>query len=293
MSKRPAFQFYPGDWRTDPGLRLCSVAARGLWIEMMAIMHEGDPYGHLTVQGRPISHDMLARLVGEGAAAVKRLLKELEVNDVFSVTGDGVLYSRRMVRDEAIREARAAGGALGGEHGVKGAGHGRKGGRPRKEKPPFGDAIRGDILPPPSSSSPSSSPDIDDDGEAGARDFDGTGPPDLAELTDQLARTAGVRHIEPGQIGRNVDCVREWLALGATPQELATIIARAVAGAGTPIHSLRYFDGAVRQAVARRENRANGTDHDDAAAAEIDDPLVRAAAARAAARRGGGQREHI
>ena len=29
--KRPAFQFYPSDWRKDMALQSCSVAARGLW----------------------------------------------------------------------------------------------------------------------------------------------------------------------------------------------------------------------------------------------------------------------
>ena len=157
MTKRPAFQFYPSDWRTDPGLRLCSIAARGLWIEMLCLMHEGEPYGHLTVQGRQISSDMLARLVGEPPASVKKWLKELEENDVFSLSEEGVIFSRRMVRDEEVRERRAAGGEAGASHGKKGASHGVKGGRPRGKKPPSGDEERGVSKPPPSSSSSSSS----------------------------------------------------------------------------------------------------------------------------------------
>jgi hypothetical protein len=163
MSKRPAFQFYPGDWRTDPGLRLCSIAARGLWIEMMTLMHEGEPYGHLTVQSRPIGADMLARLCGESASTVKRLLKELEANEVYSVTAGGVAFSRRMVRDEEARERRIEGGKAGGEHGYKGASHGAKGGRPRKQETPLAANGRGVLEtpsePPPSSSSSSPSPD--------------------------------------------------------------------------------------------------------------------------------------
>lgn len=155
MSKRPAFQFYPGDWRTDPGLRLCSIGARGLWIEMMCLMHEGEPYGHLTVQGRAIEPRSLARLVSEPVAAVKRWLAELGENEVYSLTDAGVLFSRRMVRDEAIREARAAGGNAGAAHGHKGGSHGAKGGRPKKQETPHADDGRGVILPPPSSSPPS------------------------------------------------------------------------------------------------------------------------------------------
>lgn len=160
MSKRPSFQFYPSDWRNDPALRLCSIAARGLWMEMMCLMHEGQPYGHLTVMGRPITPDSLARLSGEPATSVKRWLKELAENEVFSTTEEGVIFSRRMVRDEEIRGTRAAGGKAGSEHGHKGAAHGIKGGRPKNEKPPSELNGRGvlepPLKPPPSSSSSSS-----------------------------------------------------------------------------------------------------------------------------------------
>jgi len=157
MSKRPAFQFYPADWRNDAGLRLCSLPARGLWLEMMCLMHDGQPYGHLTVLGRAMSPEALARLVGEGVAPVKRWLTELEQNQVFSRDCDGAIFSRRMVRDEDIRDRRASGGDAGAAHGAKGASHGIKGGRPRKEKPPLPADERGVSNPPPSSSSPSPS----------------------------------------------------------------------------------------------------------------------------------------
>ena len=42
MSKaaRPWMKWYPADWRSDPGLRMCSFAARGLWADLLALMHE-------------------------------------------------------------------------------------------------------------------------------------------------------------------------------------------------------------------------------------------------------------
>jgi len=167
VSKRPAFQFYPADWRTEAGLRLCSMPARGLCIEMMCLMHDATPYGHLTALGRAMTPEALARLVGEGAGPVRKWLTELEENEVFS-RDNGVIFSRRMVRDEQVREARAAGGPAGGEHGHKGASYGAKGGRPRKEKPPLSDDQRGVSDPPPSSSSSSPSPVIDSVADATA-----------------------------------------------------------------------------------------------------------------------------
>lgn len=165
MSKRPSFQFYPSDWRTDPDLRLCSTPARGLWIEMMCLMHEGEPYGHLTRQGAPLPIAALARLCGEQLEDVERWLAELDQNRVYSVTIDGVIFSRRMVRDEDLRERRANSGHLGAEHGHKGGSHGKKGGRPRKNKTVLNGKHRGvsktpltaKQKPPPSSSSPSPS----------------------------------------------------------------------------------------------------------------------------------------
>lgn len=112
--KRPAFQFYPADWRKDPALSSCSLAARGLWIELMCIAHESDRYGHLAVNGRPMESKQIARMVGESPAAVAKLLAELETAGVFSRSGDDAIYSRRMVKDEHIREVRAAAGKMGG-----------------------------------------------------------------------------------------------------------------------------------------------------------------------------------
>ena len=64
MPKRPSFQFYPGDWLRSSDLRSCSVGARGLWIDMLCLMHEGSPYGCLKVGEKVILPPNLARMVG-------------------------------------------------------------------------------------------------------------------------------------------------------------------------------------------------------------------------------------
>ena len=118
--KRPSFQFYPGDWLRDPALRAVSLAGRGLWIDMLSYMHQGQPYGHLTLPAvaedgdkdtlRPILPRTLARMVGADAEQVEGLLEELEAAGVFSRTEQSIIYSRRMVNDENLREIRANGG---------------------------------------------------------------------------------------------------------------------------------------------------------------------------------------
>lgn len=112
--KRPASQFYWGDWLRSTDLRSLSLEARGLWIDLLCLMHEGEPYGHLAVNGRGLACDTVARMTGVSLGRFKKLLQEIEDAGVSSRSEGGMLYSRRMVKDEAIREARAAGGQLGG-----------------------------------------------------------------------------------------------------------------------------------------------------------------------------------
>lgn len=114
MAKRPSFQFYPGDWLRDTALRTCSVAARGLWIEMICLMHEGQPYGHLKVGEKVIDARTLARMVGSNPRTIRSLLDQLLHANVCEKSSDGTIISRRMIRDEEIRTKRAEGGRKGG-----------------------------------------------------------------------------------------------------------------------------------------------------------------------------------
>ena len=217
--KRPAFQFYPADWRNDAGLKLCSLSARGLWIEMICIMHAAEPYGHLCAAGRPLDTRDLSKLVGESERDVKKWLDELVRNNVCS-SEEGAIISRRMVRDESLRERRAAGGEAGSEFGHLGAEHGKKGGRPRKEtgykKPP--------LNPPPSSSSSSSN---NEDTAPSAKSPRGTALPKDWELpgdwrtwaegarpdVDVLTVADSFRDYwvaKPGKEGRKTDWQATW-----------------------------------------------------------------------------------
>jgi hypothetical protein len=114
MNPRPSFQFYPADWRKDSALQSCSIGARGLWIDLLCIMHECQPYGSLIINGQPLQVPQIARLVGETQKTLLPLLTELEGAGVFSRDDDGTIFSRRMRRDEYIRTIRAEAGRLGG-----------------------------------------------------------------------------------------------------------------------------------------------------------------------------------
>ena len=129
MTDRPWLKFYTADWRADPRLRSCSLAARGLWMEMLCLMHEADPYGHLLVNGRPVGDRQLAALCGAMPDELAAAKAELSAAGVFSLGDGGVVFSRRMVRDKARSD-------MGREWG-------KRGGNPALKPPPAGPAAGG------------------------------------------------------------------------------------------------------------------------------------------------------
>jgi hypothetical protein len=251
--KRPAFQFYPADWRKDAALQSCSVAAQGLWINVLCIAHECDPYGHLTVNGRPMSAAQVARLVGLSAKECEALLTELDEAGVSARNADSALYSRRMVRDEALREKRANGGYSGADHGDKGGGHGGKGGRPRKPSRGVSDDEQGGLnnppseaqsankeppnKPPPSSSSSSSSLQTEDDTQGFEVCVSGFEPTPQG-LAYAALRDAGVTDANPGD-----PVLKELMGQGVDVPEL---LAGAAVAAKQGRHDMAYIVGIVR-----------------------------------------------
>ena len=122
IMKLPSFQFYPGDWMKDPSLRSVSLEARGLWIDMLCLLFESGRRGYLQHRtGKPVTEEQLARMTGCSAEQVSPLLRELEDSGVFSRTEHGTVYSRRMVKDEQVRQARIAAGKQGGNPRLNGS----------------------------------------------------------------------------------------------------------------------------------------------------------------------------
>ena len=117
--KRPASQFYWGDWLVCQELRAVSLAGRGLWIDMLCYMRQGAPIGHLTHRdGRPITPAQLARMVGDSPRVVERLLGELDRAGVPGKADNGAFTSRRMLRDEEEYQRYRAGQAEAGKRGA-------------------------------------------------------------------------------------------------------------------------------------------------------------------------------
>lgn len=96
-------KFYWDAWLNDINLQSCDLAAQGLWINLIAIMHKSDRTGYLVINGRPMTVFDIAKRVGIRKDRTERLLKKLIDNDVCSITEEGILYCRRIVRDEKKR----------------------------------------------------------------------------------------------------------------------------------------------------------------------------------------------
>lgn len=99
MSKAIWSKFFWTDWLSDTGVRRCSLAARGLWMDMLCVAAQHVPIGYVAINGEGLSEDELARLVGSDSTSVATLIGELERNGVFSRNREGVIYSRRMIKD--------------------------------------------------------------------------------------------------------------------------------------------------------------------------------------------------
>ena len=134
--RKPWFKFYSRAWRSTPKLRLCTFGARGLWADLLSLMHESAHRGFLIVEGVVPTPKQLAALLGGSEREVNVLLGELKATKVYSVVGDpampadvkalvpkglpkGVIVSRRMVRDEEKARRDKANGGQGGNPDLK------------------------------------------------------------------------------------------------------------------------------------------------------------------------------
>lgn len=100
-------QFFWSDWLNDEKLRMCSRAAKGLWMDMLCLMAQSDSPGFLAVNGRKIADDELPHMLAGNQAEVAGLLAELERNGVFSRNKAGTIYCRRMCRAANVSAARS------------------------------------------------------------------------------------------------------------------------------------------------------------------------------------------
>lgn len=113
--KMPALQFYPGDWRKDLAVQALGYHDRGVWFEMLCLMHESDERGVMLLNGAPMAEEVIARLLGLDNQTFNQTLSNLITYGVAKRRAtDNAIFSKRMVEDERLCQIRREAGKKGG-----------------------------------------------------------------------------------------------------------------------------------------------------------------------------------
>jgi hypothetical protein len=117
----PWSKFWWKDYNNDAALRRCSLEAEGLWMRLLCVMAEAEPYGYLLVEGTVPDNGEIARIVGRGLTErrVAKLMGELLLRRVYSLDDRGIPFCRRMVREAKNRADAKIYGARGGNPALK------------------------------------------------------------------------------------------------------------------------------------------------------------------------------
>lgn len=126
--KRPAFQFYPGDWTANAKLKRCTHAERGIWMSVLCLFHDSEEaYGVLHWPLKDLAQAVGCKLTELKSLRDKGVLKGADKGETCDAyiyrarhagkDGDPITllatqpgpvwYSSRMVRDEYKANVRA------------------------------------------------------------------------------------------------------------------------------------------------------------------------------------------
>ncbi|MBW7566282.1 hypothetical protein KIF53_09505 [Chromobacterium subtsugae] len=226
--KRPSFQFYPADWLGNSNLRRCTHAEKGVWMDIMCLMHDSEEYGILRWSLKEIAQAVGCKLADLKSLQAKGVLKGSDtlldealtytpvsgrrkgpMVTLIDITKGPLWYSSRMVIDEHKRMARS----------------GTEGSPSDAPKPPFGEDIGDAPNPSPSrarpraggrpSSSTSSSLSQEPSGSFAREGFQ--------ERADEAGLTSAPVDLTPSLLHRGI-AANQHLDLG---NELAMFLANA------------------------------------------------------------------
>lgn len=111
----PAMPFYIGDWKKDPAVQMLNREDKMIWLEMIFLMWESKERGFLTVNGKPITTEMLSVALNLDNQNLSKRLSSYEDLGLYSKReSDGAIYSRRIVKIVELSEKRKNAGNLGG-----------------------------------------------------------------------------------------------------------------------------------------------------------------------------------
>lgn len=249
--KQPWSKWFWADWRSEPRLRMCSLGARGLWMDMLCICAESNPPGYLMINQKVLTNEDVANLVGASLEEVERLDAELRRNGVYSIDRRQCRYSRRMVKDHQRRRKNRDNGKMGGNPNLRKTTTKTASDNPQKPEAishmpeaRYNTGLNGSISTvrgePPHEPSPPLPPPPPDDASPMQRDA-------KAEVLGCL----GIAFDDPRWYG-HLARVERWLAEGADlDRDILPTIKRIMSKRDGPPGSLRYFEPAIMEAMRR------------------------------------------
>lgn len=101
-------KFFWDDWGNDAALQSCNVAAQGLWINLLRVMFNNERQGYLQINNKPMTPTQIAKITGFDSRTITNQLKVLIKNNVCSVDENGIVFSRRMVRESKAKSDKVA-----------------------------------------------------------------------------------------------------------------------------------------------------------------------------------------
>jgi len=94
--KRPSFQFYPADWQANSNLRRCSHEEKGIWLDVLCLLHDQEEYGICRWSLKEI-----AQAIGTTVSKLKGLINKCVLKG--ADTGEdieGLIYTPRSGRKD-------------------------------------------------------------------------------------------------------------------------------------------------------------------------------------------------
>lgn len=122
LRNQPYIPLYVQDFLTDEKLMECSASATGIYIRLMCILHKSDEYGIILLKQKDKQKEStclnfaykLAKFMPYTVDEILAGLTELKNEGVIEIDDDK-LTQKRMIKDNAISEARALAGYKGGK----------------------------------------------------------------------------------------------------------------------------------------------------------------------------------
>jgi hypothetical protein len=111
VSKLRWAKWFWADWSNDTALNLCSIPARGLWMSLLCIAAQGEPYGTVTIKGHvPTTGELFSLIAPRGTRRREfdHWLAELEERGVIQRDPTGAIWSPRMSHSGTVSLARTS-----------------------------------------------------------------------------------------------------------------------------------------------------------------------------------------